>query len=284
MPTWEQMEAERKEKYPELSGGNMILKKEEEETKPIDCVRVMLQRTRDCPKGVKISSPEDAVKLMREMEGYDRERAMIVHLSTKNHVLAVENIAIGSLNAAIIRPRESIKGAVINSAANIIFLHNHPSGDPAPSVEDRAIVKKLRQAFYTVGIDMLDSIIIGKEQYYSFKEHGELFPESKYKEAKPESGGMKIMEHKHKELEIESDEQDACSVATAAALEVLRERCGAESDEDVIESLERQAMLLIEKAEKGSRPGLERQVQYYKDNNDAAGILKLIDYLKTVES
>ena len=90
-----------------------------------------------------------------------------------------------------------------------------------------------------------------------------------------------------KKPEIESDEQDeqdACEVATAAALEVLRERCGAESDEDVIESLERQAMRMIEKVDKDSRPGLERQVQYYKDNSDAAGILKLIDYLKTWES
>lgn len=226
MKTWVQMEAARKEKYPEISGGNMLLKKEEEETKPIDCVRVTLQHTRACPKGVKISSPEDAVKLMREMEGYDRERAMIVHLSTKNHVLAVENIAIGSLNAAIIHPRESIKGAVINSAANIIFLHNHPSGDPAPSVEDIAIVKKLRQAFDTVGIDMLDSIIIGRETYYSFKEHGELFPESKFKESKP--GEMKIMERKYKE---ESEEDDRCSTATEAALSVISEQCGVETGE-----------------------------------------------------
>lgn len=212
------MKDEKNEKYPEISGGNMLLKKEEEETKPIDCVRVTLQHTRACPKGVKISGPEDAVKLMREMERYDRERAMIVHLSTKNHVLAVENIAIGSLNAAIIHPRESIKGAVINSAANIIFLHNHPSGDPAPSVEDIAIVKKLRQAFDTVGIDMLDSIIIGRETYYSFKEHGELVPESKYKKPK-NSGGIKIMD------KIGYEEDDACSTAMTAAMEVITERC-----------------------------------------------------------
>ncbi len=222
------------EKYPESSGGNMLLKKEEEDVKSIDCMRVMLQRTRDCPMGVKISGPEDAVKLMREMEGYDRERAMIVHLSTKNHVLAVENIAIGSLNAAIIRPRESIKGAVINSAANIIFLHNHPSGDPAPSVEDIAIVKKLRQAFDIVGIDMLDAIIIGKDGYYSAKEHGELFPESKFKESKP--GEMKIMENTSKnEHKYEEDTtDDACSTAMQAAMEVITERCStgvAETDE-----------------------------------------------------
>ena len=225
MPTWEQMES--KKKYPELSGGNMLLKKEEKEDKPpIDCIR--LQRTRDCPTGVEISGPEDAVKLMREMEGYDRERAMILHLSTKNQVLAVENISIGSLNAAIIHPRESIKGAVINSAANIIFLHNHPSGDPAPSIEDRAINKRLQEAFNIVGIDMLDSIIIGKDGYYSAREHGEMFPESKYKESKP--GEMKVME-KNKKPEI-SEEDDMCSTAMSAALSVISEQCGGDAESD----------------------------------------------------
>jgi len=83
-----------------------------------------------------------------------------------------------------------------------------------------------------------------------------------------------------KDLEIESEEDDRCSTATIAALSVISERCGAEGDEDVIESLERQAIRMIEKADKDSRPGLERQLQYYKDNSDAAGMLKLIDFLK----
>jgi len=277
MPTWAQREAARKEKYPESSGvGDMLLKRDQEFVKPIDCQRVMIQRTRDCPKA-KITFPEDVVTLLREMGDYERERAMILSLDTKNNVISIENISTGSLNASIVHPREAVKGSLLANAAHIIFAHNHPSGDPSPSVEDRAINKKLQEAFNIVGIDMLDSIIIGRDGYYSAREHGEMFPESKYKESKP--GEMKIME-KHTKSEIESDEDDACSVATTAALSVINERCGAEGDEDVIESLERQAIRMIEKADKDSRPGLERQLQYYKDNSDAAGMLKLIDFLK----
>jgi len=256
-------------KYPEndKSNSNMILRR----STPLDCMRVKLQKTGECPSG-KISMPEDAVKFMREMEKYDRERAMILHLDTKNNIVGVENISTGSLNAAIIHPREAVKGAILNNTAHTIFLHNHPSGDPAPSVEDRAIVKKLIQAFDTVGIIMLDSIIIGKEQYYSFEEHGEMFPESKYKESKP---GETMKE--------KSDEDDVCGVAMTAALSVIRDRC-AEIDEDEIDALVRQADIQIEKAEKidkDSKPGLLRQVKYHKDNMDAEGLLKLIDYLKT---
>lgn len=223
------MEAARKEKYPESSGvGDMLLKRDQEFVKPIDCQRVMIQRTRDCPKA-KITFPEDVVTLLREMGDYERERAMILSLDTKNNVISIENISTGSLNASIVHPREAVKGSLLANAAHIIFAHNHPSGDPAPSVEDRAINKKLQEAFNIVGIDMLDSIIIGRDGYYSAREHGEMFPESKYKESKP--GEMKIMEGKYKE---ESEDEDACSTAMTAAMEVITERCSngvAETDE-----------------------------------------------------
>lgn len=228
MPTWEQMQAA-KEKYPESSGGNMLLKKDED--KPIDCMRVMLQKIRNCPVR-KITFPQDVVDLMREMQDMDRERAMIIHLDTKNNVVGVENISTGSLNASIVHPREALKGSLLVNAAHIIFVHNHPSGDPGPSVEDRAINKKLQEAFNIVGIDMLDSIIIGRNGYYSAKEHGELFPESKYKES-----GAKIMESKIQSNKIEinlEQEEDACGVAMSAAYSVISEQCadaGAESDE-----------------------------------------------------
>ncbi len=207
-------------RYPESENGNMILKRKSEET-PTDCVRVMLQNIRPCPTG-KINSPEDVVKLLYEMQGMDRERAMILHLSTKNNILGVENISVGSLNSSIVHPRESLKGAILSSSAHCIFVHNHPSGDPEPSREDRAITTKLMGAFDAVGIDLLDSVIIGTDgNYYSFKEHGEMFPESKFKESI--SGETKIME---KYVELQED--DACSIATRAALEVMAERCSGE--------------------------------------------------------
>lgn len=259
--------------YPESSEtGNMILKKEEELGKPIDCMRVMLQKTRGCPTG-KITFPGDVVTLMHDMKYMDRERAMIIHLNTKNYIVGVENISTGSLNASIVHPREAIKGAVLNNSNTIIFVHNHPSGDPAPSMEDRAITKKLQDAFNLVGIGMLDSIIIGSgDSYYSFREHDELFPEPKYKEKLGES----IMENN----ETKSDE--ACEIAMEAALSVIKERCG-QTDDELIETLERQALQLIENVEPATRDGLQKQVLFHKNNKDAAGLLKLIEYLRGEE-
>lgn len=257
--------------YPESSEtGNMILKKEEEPEKPIDCMRVMLQKIRACPTG-KITFPGDVVTLMHDMKDMDRERAMIIHLSTKNNILGVENISTGTLNASMVHPREAIKGAVLNNSNNIIFVHNHPSGDPDPSMEDRAITKKLQDAFNLVGIDMLDSIIIGSgDSYYSFKEHGELFPESKYKEKL----GERIMENK------EDTDTVSCDIAMEAALSVIKERCGTQNDDELIETLERQALKLIENVEPSSVAGLQKQVQFHKNNKDAAGMMNLIDFLK----
>jgi hypothetical protein len=210
-------------KYPESKNGDMILKRKGEET-PIECVRVMLQNIRPCPKG-NIDAPEGIVKLLQEMQVMDRERAMVVYLDVKNNISGVENISVGSLNASIVHPREALKGSLLANAAHVIFAHNHPSGDPAPSREDRAITTKLIGAFDAIGIELIDSVIIGKEgRYYSFREHGEMFPESKYKELKP--GETKNMEYG--DLKTNQEEDDACVIATKAALEVMSERCGDE--------------------------------------------------------
>ena len=255
--------------YPESTGtGNMILKKEEFE-QPSDCIQVMLRKIRACPIG-KIIFPGDVVTLMHDMKDMDRERAMILHLDTKNNIVGVENISTGTLNASLVHPRESIKGAILNNSAHIIFVHNHPSGDPLPSREDRVINKRLQEAFTIVGIDMLDSIIIGSgDSYYSAKEHGELFPESIHKEKIGE-----VMENK-----ADREEEAACEVAMEAALSVIRERCG-QDDDELLETLEQQAMQLIETTDPASIPGLQKQVQFHKNNKDAAGMLKLMDYLK----
>ncbi len=208
------------EPYPESSGtGNMLLKKDPH-TQPVDCMRIMVQKTRACPTG-KITFPGDVVTLMHDMEDMDRERAMILHLDTKNSILGVENISTGTLNSSLVHPRESLKGAILNNSANIIFVHNHPSGDPLPSREDREINKRLQEAFKIVGIDMLDSIIIGREGYYSAKEHGELFEESKYNKV----GERRIME------ESIAEEDEVCSTATMAAMSVISEQCGSEESE-----------------------------------------------------
>jgi proteasome lid subunit RPN8/RPN11 len=112
------------------------------------------------------------VTLVKEMENFDRESAVILHLDTKNQVMGIETISIGSLSASIVHPRETVKGAILNNSANVIFIHNHPSGVCGPSNEDIEITGRLKEAFELVGITLLDSIIVGKGCYHSLRETG----------------------------------------------------------------------------------------------------------------
>ncbi len=120
-----------------------------------------------------IKSPKDVADLLlEEMRYLDREHFRAVLLSTKNNVLAVDNISIGSLNASLVHPRELFKNAVIKSAAGIILVHNHPSGNPEPSNEDKHVTQRMVKAGEIMGIDVLDHIIIGDGRYVSLKEMG----------------------------------------------------------------------------------------------------------------
>lgn len=120
-----------------------------------------------------IKSPKDAACLMMgELRYQTKEHFMALLLSTKNHVIARAIISVGSLNASIVHPRELFREAIINSAAAIILIHNHPSGDPAPSQEDIALTKQLVEAGNLLNITVLDHVIIGDGKYVSFKEKG----------------------------------------------------------------------------------------------------------------
>ena len=145
--------------------------KSKEPIKLEDSHLVELKKTRKTPT-VKIGSPEDVVQYLAHMGDYDREKAKILHLNTKNQIVGVENISTGSLNASIVHPREALKGAILNNSAAVIFVHNHPSGNPEPSREDKEVHQRLKNAFGTMGIELLDSIVIGKDGYRSLKEGG----------------------------------------------------------------------------------------------------------------
>jgi DNA repair protein RadC len=123
----------------------------------------------------KISSPEDVYRLLypgiREMK---REMFIELCLDTKNHILKQETISIGSLNANIVHPREVFKTAIRESAAHIIVVHNHPSGDHTPSREDIEITKKLVETGNIMGITVLDHVIIGDGRHFSMKEAGHI--------------------------------------------------------------------------------------------------------------
>lgn len=119
----------------------------------------------------KIQGPEDVGNLlMEEMRYLNKEIFNIILLNTKNNVISIENISVGSLNASIVHPREVFNIAIRRSSSAIILAHNHPSGDPKPSTEDINITKRLIEAGSIVGINVLDHIIIGDGVYFSMKE------------------------------------------------------------------------------------------------------------------
>jgi len=120
-----------------------------------------------------IRAPQDVSTLLMGRLRYEtKEHFMIVLLSTKNHVLAIPTISIGSLNASIVHPRELFHEAINHSAAAVILVHNHPSGDPTPSPEDIRLTKKLMDAGEILEIHVLDHVIIGDNKYVSLKELG----------------------------------------------------------------------------------------------------------------
>lgn len=117
-----------------------------------------------------IRSPEDGANYcMEEMRFLSQEHFVCLYLNTKNQVLQKTTIFIGSLNASIVHPREVFKEAFKRSAASIICLHNHPSGDPSPSREDIEVTKRLVECGKIIGIEVLDHIIIGEHKYVSLK-------------------------------------------------------------------------------------------------------------------
>jgi len=120
-----------------------------------------------------VKTPEDVVNLVRSrLKGKKKEYFLAILLDTRNQLIKVAEISIGSLDASIVHPREVFKEAISASAASVIFAHNHPSGVPEASEDDINLTKRLAEAGEIVGIDVLDHIIIGDEKYLSLKREG----------------------------------------------------------------------------------------------------------------
>jgi DNA repair protein RadC len=118
-----------------------------------------------------ISSPADvAALLMLEMAHLDQEHLRVVLLNTKNHVLRIETVYIGTINSSAVRVGEVFKVALRANAAAIIVVHNHPSGDPTPSPEDVAVTRQLVEAGKLLGVDLLDHLVIGQGRWVSLRE------------------------------------------------------------------------------------------------------------------
>lgn len=119
--------------------------------------------------------PGDAASFL--MPGFGTkplEEFGVLVLDSRNRLKRKEVVSRGSLNGSLVHPREVFREAAILQAAAIIAFHNHPSGDPTPSPEDRSLTSRLRNAGEILGIGLLDHIIVAAGRYWSFKEHGEL--------------------------------------------------------------------------------------------------------------
>ncbi|MEW6685685.1 MAG: DNA repair protein RadC [Candidatus Edwardsbacteria bacterium] len=118
-----------------------------------------------------IKDPEGVVKTIRtSIKDKAKEHFKLVLLDTRNRIIGISTIAIGTLNASLVHPREVFKDAITHHAASVILAHNHPSGDAEPSEDDLKITKKLVESGKILGIEVLDHIVIGKNNFYSFKE------------------------------------------------------------------------------------------------------------------
>jgi DNA repair protein RadC len=119
---------------------------------------------------ITVKSPEDVVKTARNLlKGKKREHFLVICLDTRNHLIKTSTVSIGSLDCSIVHPREVFKDAISSSAASVIFIHNHPSGDPTPSEDDIKMTKRLIEAGEIIGIEVLDHIIICDSEHLSMK-------------------------------------------------------------------------------------------------------------------
>jgi DNA repair protein RadC len=115
----------------------------------------------------------DVYALMRlGLRDLAHEEFHVLLLNTQNEVLRNLQVTRGTLDASLVHPREVFRAAIAEAAASVILVHNHPSGDPTPSAEDRAVTRQLRSAGSIVGIEVLDHVVIGERRYVSFAESG----------------------------------------------------------------------------------------------------------------
>ena len=123
--------------------------------------------------GQRIENPKDVYELFKnELGDKKKEHFKVLSLTSRNRIISIDGISIGTLTASLAHPREIFYPAIKNSAVSIILVHNHPSGDPTPSKNDIEITKKILKASKILGIELSDHLIIGENKFFSFKEKG----------------------------------------------------------------------------------------------------------------
>lgn len=126
-------------------------------------------------KNIKLNRPENIYEFFKnKLIHLKQENLMAIFLDNKNKLIAYKTIFIGTINMSVSHPREIFKEAMKNSSVYIILVHNHPSGDPTPSVADLKFTNQVYKTSKVIGIPLLDHIIIGNNKYYSFYDNGDL--------------------------------------------------------------------------------------------------------------
>jgi DNA repair protein RadC len=141
----------------------------------IQRIKLCVVRENSNDEKLKVTDPEAIAKLKLikdELLNSDREKFICLHLDTKHQLISYEIVSVGSLSMAIVHPRELFKGAILSNASSVILCHNHPSGVPEPSREDIDLTRRLRDAGELLGVQVLDHLIFGHDNYKSFKEIG----------------------------------------------------------------------------------------------------------------
>ena len=127
--------------------------------------------------GIPITSPKSVYEMIEnvfELSCETVEKFGFMALNTKNMIVGLHIISVGTLNSALVHPREVFKAAILNNAASIICFHNHPSGNCEPSAEDCLMTKRLMEAGVILGVEIMDHIIIGEDCFCSLRERGEM--------------------------------------------------------------------------------------------------------------
>ena len=124
-------------------------------------------------KDFDIKEPQSVVKAIRaSIKDKAKEHFKLILLNTRNKIIGISTVSIGTLNTSLAHPREIFKEAIIHNAMSVVLAHNHPSGDSEPSEDDLKITKRLVESGKILNIEVIDHIIIGKNNFCSFKEKG----------------------------------------------------------------------------------------------------------------
>ena len=152
----------------------LVMGTELSEERALEVARELVHRRDARPKDADVSGPRQVYERLHALRHKRKEHFVALYVNARNRLTHVETVSIGTLTASLVQPRQRFGPAVAIAAAGIIVAHNHPSGDPRPSVEDRAATRRLERAGRILGVPLLDHVVIGEGGYYSFREEGGL--------------------------------------------------------------------------------------------------------------